>query len=302
MYEEGSELDPATLTVTADPGTGTGTGEEPGTDDPGTEDPGIAGTVFDGALDWGVKESFRAYVTGPIAGGSVAPAGGAAENPDGTYRFPGGEGPSDAEAPALDAAFDGSVRFTGHDGALDLSFSELTVAVTGAGAELVADVSSKDMDTGEVSAYHDIAVADLDIAAGDLTPDGEVLTLDAVPATLTEDGAEAFAGFYEAGEALDPVSVLLALAEDTGVPMPQDPGTEDPGTEDPGTEDPGADDHGAADQTGAFGGATGPELAETGSDTPVVPLAIGAVALTAAGAAAFHATRRHRMRTEEEEG
>jgi LPXTG-motif cell wall-anchored protein len=38
-----------------------------------------------------------------------------------------------------------------------------------------------------------------------------VVTYTALPATLTADGAARFAGFYEAGTALDPVTVTIAL-------------------------------------------------------------------------------------------
>ncbi|MEO3752317.1 HtaA domain-containing protein [Streptomyces sp. B6B3] len=287
MYPEGTELDPATLTVTAaageDPGTEGPGGEDPGAEDPNGEDPAaVTGTVHDGTLDWGVKESFRSYVTGPIANGDVALAGGASEVAAG-YRFPDAEGEFDGDAAALDAAFAGGVRFTGHEGALDLSFDGLSVRVTADGAALTADVSSKDMDTGEVNEYDDIAVADLDVPASALVPDGEVLALDAVPATLTAEGAEAFAGFYPAGEELDPVTVTLALDEDAELPGGSDQG----GTGGDGTT-----------PTGAFGGASGGALAATGDETPVAGLLTGAVLMTAAGAAATGATRRHRQRAE----
>ena len=44
--------------------------------------------ITGGYMDWGVKESFRNYVTGPIAMGSITVAGGVTVNGDGTFRFP----------------------------------------------------------------------------------------------------------------------------------------------------------------------------------------------------------------------
>ncbi|ONK14831.1 HtaA domain-containing protein [Streptomyces sp. MP131-18] len=283
MYQEGTELDPATLTVTPEEPEEPeepGTPEEPGApEEPGTPAP-AAGGIHDGRLDWGVKESFRGYVTGPIANGSVELTGGAAEIADG-YRFPHAQGTADGDAGTLDAAFDGAVRFTGHDGALDLSFSELALDVDGGEATLVADVTSKDRETGEVDAYDAIPVADLDLAADALSPASpvnDVITLDAVPATLTAEGAEAFAGFYGPGEALDPVTATLALTEDADLGGSGDGGTEG------GTGGPG----GISPQSGATGGA----LAATGGDTSAPLLAGAAAALAATGAAVVLTTRR----------
>ncbi|RKN12148.1 HtaA domain-containing protein [Streptomyces radicis] len=293
MYAEGTALDPATLTVTPetpggeDPDGDDPDGDDPDGDDPEGNDPGgdeePLGPVHDGTLDWGVKESFRSYVTGPIAGGDVELTGGATEIADG-YRFPGATGAYVAETPALDAGFDGAVRFTGHDGALDLSFSDLAVDIEGTGGTLIADVSSKDRETGEVSAYQDIAVAELDVPEGALTPDGDVITLAAVPAALTADGAQAFAGFYAEGEELDPVTVTVALTEDADLPTdPNGPGGSD------GDDTPG----GPAPQGGAAGGA----LAATGGATDTAALLGAAAALAAAGGAAVHAARRRTTTT-----
>ncbi|MDT0344582.1 HtaA domain-containing protein [Streptomyces litchfieldiae] len=304
MYAEGTALDPATLTVSPAPDDGEEPDPNPGDDEGDPNAPGggggdqgsgqdggsdtdpdaTAGTVHDGNLDWGVKESFRGYVTGPIANGSVELAAGATEITGG-YRFPNGTGAYDTEAGTLATAFDGSVRFVGHEGTLDLAFSEFAVDITGSGAELVADVSSKDRETGEVTEYDGIAVAELDVPADALTPVNDVVTLDAVPATLTAEGAEAFAGFYESGEALDPVTVTVAVTEDADLPS----GGDDTG----GTGDAGgaAGTGGLGTQTGAGGGA----LAATGGGSDTAVLLAAAAALTATGAAAVTvATRRRR--------
>lgn len=49
----------------------------------------------DGTLDWGVKDSFRTYVAGPIGQGRTETGGGAGKNADGTFRFTGGSGSYD---------------------------------------------------------------------------------------------------------------------------------------------------------------------------------------------------------------
>lgn len=337
MYAEGTQLDPATLTVTPETdsgdsgsagstsggsssgssssggstsgssssgnstsggsssgGSSSGGSDSGGSDSEGTgtEGSGSAaadGTVYDGNLDWGVKESFRSYVTGSIANGSISLSGGATETDSG-YRFPDGRGEYDDQAPTLEASFSGGVRFTGHDGVLDLSFSNLSVSLTGDEGELIADVSSKDQESGEVTEYNDVAVANLTVADGawDTSDDGDVLTLESLPATLTAAGAEAFGGYYETGEELDPVTLNLALTEDA-----------DLGDAGNGGNGGGADDTsgsgGSADGGTTPAGASGGALADTGSGIPATTLLAAAAGLTAAGAAFAYAARRRRL-------
>ncbi|MEE1789157.1 HtaA domain-containing protein [Streptomyces sp. SP17BM10] len=174
------------------------------------------GPVSGGRLDWGIKQSFLAYVTGPIAKGSWALTGGAATVGGSGFRFHSANGTYDPATGALTAAFSGGVRFTGHreNGAdtLDLSLGRVTFrAVQGGAAGLYADVSSKSRETGEVSSASQARVADLSLAGVDLRGAAGTLTLGNVPATLTDAGAKAFAGFYAAGTALDPVTLSVTL-------------------------------------------------------------------------------------------
>lgn len=170
-----------------------------------------------GALDWGVKASFRAYVEGPIANGSIEVADPASRNADGTVRFGAGDGSGDETA--LQAGFGGTVTFAGHEGALRLEISDPRVDIDGAAGTLIADVRSKSLESGELEEYDDVALADLDLSAAPVQVADGVATATAVPATLTEAGAPAFAGFYEAGEALDPVTFSVPLT--TGEAEPQ---------------------------------------------------------------------------------
>jgi hypothetical protein len=57
-----------------------------------------AATVSGGHLDWGVKQSFRNYINGPIAHGTITTSEGATKNADGTFRFPSATGSVDAGA------------------------------------------------------------------------------------------------------------------------------------------------------------------------------------------------------------
>ncbi|MFD5435240.1 HtaA domain-containing protein [Kitasatospora sp. NPDC127067] len=186
------------------------------------------GRVSGGRLDWGIKQSFLTYVTGPIAQGSWSLTGGASTVGGSTFRFHSANGTYDPAAGALTAAFSGGVRFTGHRengaDALDLSVGRLTFrAVQGGAAGLYADVSSKSRETGQVSSASQAKLADLSLAGVDLRGAAGTLTLSGVPATLTDAGAKAFGGFYQAGTALDPLTLsvnLPAVQEKPAAPAP----------------------------------------------------------------------------------
>ena len=112
-------------------------------------------------------------------------------------------------------SYPGSLQFQGHGSdtepveyALDLTFSDVTVRVTGATtAELVLDARSRgSADPTTFVELNDAVFATLDLSGGtDASTTGTVAWSN-VPATLTADGATAFGGFYSAGTALDPVS------------------------------------------------------------------------------------------------
>ncbi|MFI0722957.1 HtaA domain-containing protein [Streptomyces sp. NPDC021224] len=286
MYAAGTALDPADLAVQAEAPTAPPT--SPPTTPPTTAPttPGGPATVADGNLDWGVKESFRTYVTGPIAAGKVELSGGATATASG-YRFPKGTGAWDAGATELNAAFSGGVRFLGHlqqgTYALDLKLSDLKVHTEGATGTLTADVASKDLTSGKVTDYDDLAVADLTGVAP--AAKSGVVTVSAAKATLTADGAKVFSGFYEKGAALDPVTLAVSLSDDAALPTAA-PST---GTSSGGTGTDGGADGGTSGGTGTDGagsvGGTGAQLAETGAGAPTGALVGAAGALVLAGAA-----------------
>ncbi|MDT0452061.1 HtaA domain-containing protein [Streptomyces hesseae] len=306
MYKQGAELDKATFTTTAvtasqpqpDPkSTATPTQKpepepEPKPSEGGEEkkDAGaskndaaendkaarsdakpVSGTVNDGRLDWGLKKSFRDYVTGGFAQGKAEVFGDAAKLADG-YRFTKAGGTYDAATNTLDVAFKGEVRFTGHEGQLDLRFSNFKVKASGSGdATLSADVAAKGT----------VTLAKLKLDANALKARNGVVTLSAVPATLTAEGAGVFSyqdrAMYKEGTALDPVSLAVTVGKDAKLPAAGGQ----------------AASVAAGTPTGG-GGVTGDEasLAATGAGMPTGPLLGGAVALTLAGGAAVYATRR----------
>ncbi|CAM5474439.1 Htaa domain protein OS=Streptomyces cyaneofuscatus OX=66883 GN=G3I52_05990 PE=4 SV=1 [Streptomyces cyaneofuscatus] len=153
-----------------------------------------AGRFEDAAVDWGVRRTFREYVTGSIGQGKWTLADGAQDG-GALFRFPQGKGTYDAKKQTLDADFGGSIHFTGaHD--LDLKFAGVTVAVTKGEGTLSADVTSAGTTRKDVPL--------ITFTAKDFAPKEDLAVLTEVPATLTEDGAKAFGSMYKAGTEIDP--------------------------------------------------------------------------------------------------
>ncbi|WP_369379401.1 HtaA domain-containing protein [Streptomyces sp. cg36] len=176
-------------------------------------------TVRGGRLDWGIKSSFQSYVTGPVAQGSWALLGGAATTGANQFRFHSATGAYDPGGGSLDAAFSGGVRFTGHrkaDGThqLDLTVARPTVRVSGGRGTLYADLTSRAKGSGTVTTARQVPLAALSLGGIDMRGGSTPIALNNVPATLTSQGAAAFAGYYPAGTVLDPVS----LSVDTRAP------------------------------------------------------------------------------------
>ena len=179
-----------------------------------------------GHVDWGVKESFRTYIGGPIAHGSYAASDGAAVNLDGTIRFDLLGGTYDTVAATGELLLAGAVRFTGHDGLLDLRIADAKLVLAGATGTLVADVTSRSLADGVARTFPGVALATLDLSASAGTPVTGGLAFDPYPAALTSAGAPAFADFYPAGTALDPIALTALYGTPRERPRP--PATEQP--------------------------------------------------------------------------
>jgi hypothetical protein len=195
--------------------------------------------VLGGEVDWGVKKSFREYVKGNTAKGQIEVAGGASEAADGTFVFPVGSGTYDLTTHVTEVQGGGTVHFTGHFNAgvpaLDMTVTDPRVVLGGETGTLFADVVSKSLMTGETVSYPDAEFAELDTSGTPPNFEGEVVTVSDIPAKLTAEGAEAFAGFYTAGTALDPVTVVASFK---ATATPEEPKAEEPKKEDPKPADP----------------------------------------------------------------
>lgn len=185
-------------------------------------------TVQGGRLDWGIKSSFQSYVTGPIANGSWSLTGGAATVGGSQFRFHSATGSYDPATGAFTSAFSGGVHFLGHrksDGGheLDLTISRPTVRIAGGGGTLYADMVSKARGSGRVTSAAQVPLATLGLSGIEMKGGTTPVALRNVPATLTAQGAKAFAGYYTAGTPLDPVSLSVDTLAPAGKPAPPSP-------------------------------------------------------------------------------
>ncbi|MFG2952392.1 HtaA domain-containing protein [Streptomyces sp. NPDC048291] len=256
-----------------------------------SEETPAEGDIADGTLTWGVKESFRTYVVGSVAQGRITVSGGATQAAgNGVFTFGDATGDYDTDAGTLAAAFDGAVTFKGHESngtyGLDLTLGNLRATLDGGKGELTADVTSLGTTT------EDVELADLKAASADLTPTGDVITLDDVTATLTEAGAKAFSGYYPAGTALDPLDLSVALTDDAQLPSGDDGSTGTPTATASDTAGAASGDT-VASTTGGTGGTDG-ALAATGSAFPAAAVGTAAAVTVVAGAGVVYAMRRRR--------
>jgi len=216
--------------------------------------------VTGGELKWGVKEGFRSYISGTIANGSWEVADGASyETPLFSWTNPTGQ--IDAETGEGSISFTGSVHFTGHEGVLNLQIANPTIVLGGDGtAQLLLDTKSNNAQ-GELVVDEQQAYLGKVEGFGQLDPASGAIALDKAPTVLTSDGAAAFGDFYASGDELDPVSLSLQLGPCEGTPAkPVDAPDE-------------AEDAVVITQE--------PEAA-----VPILPIAIGAIALIVIAATA----------------
>ncbi|MER5777132.1 HtaA domain-containing protein [Streptomyces sp. NPDC002039] len=215
-YTAGTRLDPISLSVDVKaPAEQSATlGTQPGAPAQSPQAPQAAGAFTDAAVDWGVRRTFREYVTGSVGQGKWTLAEGAQDG-GALFRFPQGKGTYDGGKGTLDAAFAGTVRFTGAH--LDLTLGKVNVKVDGGKGVLTADVVTP---TGTRNA---VALVEFDAKA--LKTEGGLATLTEAPATLTEGGSQAFNAMYKAGTEMDPVSLSVALDANARLPALPDLGS-----------------------------------------------------------------------------
>ena len=183
-------------------------------------------SLQDASVDWGVKSSFRKYITGPVAGGSQELTG-ATSNADGSYHFTAAEGTVEADG-SYHVKFTGSrVKYTGHHGVLEVTISDLQLVIKDGQGSLYANISERPYNgntTPNPPVQHDHTLIGT-FDASSLKNEGGQLTLAASDATKVKLSAEAtsvFAGFYQAGQELDALAFSAKLVTKQA-PAPEKP-------------------------------------------------------------------------------
>ena len=162
------------------------------------------GTIKSANLGWGVRDSFRNYVRGGIANGSwelngTSYSSDAFNWSNGTGTFKGGKG---------SISFSGSVRFTGHHGILDTTIANPRLEINGNSGTLYATMNSNDP-SGKATNYGEVALLKVDLSG--LLSSADAVSVNGAATTLTAEGAKAFAGFYDAGKDMAPLSFSAAI-------------------------------------------------------------------------------------------
>lgn len=173
-------------------------------------------------LTWGVKESFRSYITSTIANGGWEVSDGAEyETP--SFSWHNGAGTFDAATGEGSVSFVGTVQFTGHGGVLDLMFANPTIEFRGDGsANLLLDARSNNPQGELVLEAEQVPVARID-NIGDVDANAGTVSISGTTVMLTADGTKAFAEMYATGSELDPISLMLNF-EACGEPAGEEPG------------------------------------------------------------------------------
>ncbi len=238
-YEEGTELDPITVSVdipsqvgndTYFAQCGVGANEKTSGNKPGASPL----PVFEDSLDvvagnpinWGFRTAFRGYVYGSnTAPGSPTPLNAL----DGASRVPGGDPTRGFSFPATGGVYtandpadtsddqavingSGTSLFCNNAHGFWAAISNPTIVIDGADSRIVADIASNE--TGKWVTKQRVDLADLDISNNEpiYNYSGSRVDWGSVPATLSADAAP-FAT-YSAGTPLDAINVSLQTPYD----------------------------------------------------------------------------------------
>ena len=183
---------------------------------PGPGVPAPAGNLVAGAMTWRPRESFVRYINSEDGG--ITASDGAVPGPEEVR--PGSDAPlvysfglpfvsGSADATAATIAFGGTVTFSWPTRGIDIGFSGATVTL-GPAADVSFVLAGATAGTAAGSRVRMLALDPA--AAASHTVAGASETYERIPATLTAEGAGAFAGYYAAGDEFGTVSVTYTKA------------------------------------------------------------------------------------------
>ncbi|MET7777329.1 HtaA domain-containing protein [Streptomyces mirabilis] len=146
-------------------------------------------------LTWGIKQSYRAYVTG-MAAGTFTPTDGATQAADnGAFTFTGGTGSYDSTTHAVKLGFAGSLKIASAAHHFELTLSD--VRFDGGAAEITADVTSNG------TTQNDVPLADVTVTR----------EMTGMTTTLTKEAATVLGSASYEGAAGDPLTVTQKVTQ-----------------------------------------------------------------------------------------
>ncbi|HIW92214.1 MAG TPA: HtaA domain-containing protein [Candidatus Corynebacterium avicola] len=214
QQSQATEQAPAAETTTQ------GQTAQPATQTQATADNAQCGDVQSASVGWGIKQSFRSYLNGPIAmGGWDLNGVGFSGDPSGqgTFDFTGDPSAVKLSGQDADIPLNGSINMNGHFGALDITLSNMSVKVRGTTAQFIADYRSSTVSSFTPGAEVTGADTGSQVPIAEFTLDQPInasgsgeITLNG-PGYITADGNKAFGGNYgEGNNEADPLNVTLA--------------------------------------------------------------------------------------------
>ncbi|MFE6942802.1 HtaA domain-containing protein [Streptomyces chartreusis] len=161
-------------------------------------------------LTWGIKQSYRTYVTGMAAGTFTATDGASQAAGNGAFTFTEGSGTYDSTAHTVDLGFKGGVRIVSQAHGFDITLSD--VRFDSAAAEITADVTKSGTTT------QDVPLADVTVTR----------TMTDMTTKLTKEAADTFGSPGYEGAAGDPLTVVQKTTSPSPTPTPTATPTQSP--------------------------------------------------------------------------
>jgi LPXTG-motif cell wall-anchored protein len=184
----------------------------------------VTNGVRGGALTWGFKKSFRAYIAGGGAANTIGATNGATilnqnlavagKSTTGEYLWPFVSSAGYTSATSFTVQYGGSVQFSYPAHFFSIVIANPRLVVDGASGTLFADVTVTATNPGVapvVTPHLGVALATLDLT-GSAATSSAAGTTRAMHAAIQDSSAFSLDGsaFYQAGEALDDATVLLS--------------------------------------------------------------------------------------------
>lgn len=200
-------------------------------------------------LTWGIKQSYRTYVTGAAAG-TFTPAGGASQaDGNGAFTFTGGTGGYDSDSHAVKLGFGGNLKIASTRHGFELTLAD--VRFDSAAAEITADVTSNG------TTQNDVPLADVTVTR-DLT---------GMTTKLTQQAATVLGSPGYAGAEGDPLSVVQkATPSPSPSPSTSDPASPSPSS--PASPSPTVSTSGPASPSASASASASPDPSGTPSQEP----------------------------------